>query len=230
MPNLKHFGIEEGMAFKIVRRGASPEGGGVVVFTCPIVKTLTPIQLLDDGKIKRVRGIAYSIKASPAFANRTIEAAREILTPLSPDTYIYADISSEKAPKDGSRKISPGYGLTLVAETTTGCFLSFEKMAQPQELAEDLATETTNLFLLELIRRGAVDSTNQSLMLLLMALGPEEISRIRLGKLTEYTIEFLRNIQTFFNVTFKIEPDVESKTVVLTCLGSGYANVARKTF
>jgi RNA 3'-terminal phosphate cyclase-like protein len=174
--------------------------------------------------------VAYSVKASSSFSNRVIEASRDVLNPIASDIYIYADISHEKAAKDPSKQSSPGYGLTLVAETTTGCFLSYECMAQPQEIAEDLGTETTNLFLLELIRRGCVDSSNQSLMLLLMATGPEDVSQIRLGKLTDYTIEFLRHIKLFFGVTFKIEPDPETKTVLLTCLGAGFKNLSRKTF
>jgi RNA 3'-terminal phosphate cyclase-like protein len=231
IPNLKHFGVDEGVQFKVVKRGAAPNGGGVVVFTCPIVKVLSPIQLVDDGKIKRVRGVAYSVKASSSFSNRVIEAAREVLNPIASDVYIYADISHEKQAKDtNSKQISPGYGLTLVAETTTGCFLSYEHMAQTAEIAEDVGTETTNLFLLETIRRGCVDSSNQSLMLLLMAAGPEDVSKIRLGKLTDYTIEFLRHIQQFFGVTFKIEPEPETKTVLLTCLGAGFKNLSRKTF
>jgi len=228
--NLKHFGVDEGVQFKVVKRGAAPNGGGVAVFTCPIVKALSPIQLVDDGKIKKVRGVAYSVKASSSFSNRVIEASREMLNPIAPDVYIYADISHEKLAKDNSKQISPGYGLTLVAETTTGCFLSYEHMAQPEEIAEDVGTETTNLFLLETIRRGCVDSSNQSLMLLLMAAGPEDVSKIRLGKLTNYTIEFLRHIKQFFGVTFKIEPEPETKTVLLTCLGAGFKNLSRKTF
>ena len=230
IPNLRHFGVDEGVQFKIVKRGAAPNGGGVAIFTCPIVKALSPIQLVDDGKIKRVRGVAYSVKASSTFSNRVIESSREVLNPLAPDVYIYADISQDKSKNDGQSLVSPGYGLTLIAETTTGCFLSYEHMAQTAEIAEDVGTETTNLFLLETIRRGCVDSSNQSLMLLLMASGPEDVSRIRLGKLTNYTIEFLRHIKIFFGVTFNIEPEPETKTVLLTCLGAGFKNLSRKTF
>lgn len=233
IPNLRHFGVDEGVQFKVLKRGAAPNGGGKVIFTCPIVKALSPIQLVDDGKIKRVRGVAYSVKASSTFSNRVIESAREVLNPLAADIYIYADISHEKSTaKDANGKslVSPGYGLTLVAETTTGCYLSYEHMAQTGELAEDVGSATTNLFLLETIRRGCVDSSNQSLMLLLMATGPEDVSKIRLGKLTNYTIEFLRHIKIFFGITFKIEPEPETKTVLLTCLGAGFKNLSRKTF
>ena len=49
LPNMRHFGLTEGLSMKIVRRGVPPQGGGLVVFECPIIKTMSPIQLLDDG-------------------------------------------------------------------------------------------------------------------------------------------------------------------------------------
>jgi RNA 3'-terminal phosphate cyclase-like protein len=40
---------------------------------------------------------------------------------------------------------------------------------------------------MEILRRGVVDSVSQSVAILFMALGPEDVSKIRVGKLTEYT-------------------------------------------
>lgn len=45
--------------FQIVRRGMPPKGGGEVIFSCPVKKALMPIQYVDPGKIKRIRGVAY---------------------------------------------------------------------------------------------------------------------------------------------------------------------------
>lgn len=43
-----------------------PKGGGEVMFICPIKKALKPIQFVDPGKIKRIRGVAYpSLKLTP---------------------------------------------------------------------------------------------------------------------------------------------------------------------
>lgn len=36
-----------------------PKGGGEVIFACPVKKVLKPIQYIDPGKIKRIRGMAY---------------------------------------------------------------------------------------------------------------------------------------------------------------------------
>lgn len=44
---------------QVVKRGMAPGGGGEVVFTCPVRKTVRPVQLTDPGKIKRIRGVAY---------------------------------------------------------------------------------------------------------------------------------------------------------------------------
>ena len=44
---------------QVVKRGMAPGGGGEVVFTCPVRRTIRPVQLTDPGKIKRIRGVAY---------------------------------------------------------------------------------------------------------------------------------------------------------------------------
>lgn len=65
VPMLRHFGISEGAALQINKRGAPPLGGGEVVLTLPIVRELGPVQLVESTKVKRVRGVAYGAKVSP---------------------------------------------------------------------------------------------------------------------------------------------------------------------
>lgn len=73
-----------------------------------------------------------------------------------------------------------------------------------------------------------------------MALGPENVSKLRIGKLSNYTygkciwqtclllrINFLRHLKEFFGVTFQITPDPETKTVLLVCIGSAFKNMGR---
>ncbi len=59
---LKRFGIEDGLDLRVKRRGAAPNGGGEVVFACPAVRQLTPVQLVDEGKFRRIRGLAFTTK------------------------------------------------------------------------------------------------------------------------------------------------------------------------
>ncbi|KAJ7335493.1 hypothetical protein JRQ81_013434 [Phrynocephalus forsythii] len=128
LPLLKRFGIDgEELELKITKRGMPPKGGGEVIFSCPVKKALKPIQYTDPGKIKRIRGMAYSVRVSPQIANRIVDAARSILNKFLPDIYIYTDHM-----KGASSGNSPGFGLSLVAETINGTFLGAELASNPQ--------------------------------------------------------------------------------------------------
>lgn len=223
LPLMKHFGIDEGLELKIRKRGAPPNGGGEVVFTCPIVRQLQSIQLVEEGFIKRIRGVAYSTRVSPQTSNRIVDASRGIFNKLLPDVYIYSD--HYKGAESGQ---SPGFALSLVAETTTGIVLGAEAAADGGALPEDVATTASHLLCEEIDKGGCVDTTNQALVLLYMTLSPEDVSKVRFGKLTPYTIQALRHLRDFFDITFKIKPDPETKTVFLSCLGTGFKNLAKK--
>lgn len=49
---------------QVVKRGMAPGGGGEVFFSCPVRRTIKPVQLTDPGKIKRIRGVAYPFSSS----------------------------------------------------------------------------------------------------------------------------------------------------------------------
>ncbi|KAI4889833.1 hypothetical protein NFI96_024759, partial [Prochilodus magdalenae] len=383
VPLMKKFGINgEGLEIKVVKRGIAPGGGGEVHFTCPVCRTLKPVLLTEPGKIKRIRGMAYSVRVSPQMANRIVDSARSILNKFIPDIYIYTDhmkgASSGKSPgfglmlvaetvngtflsaelastpqgkgdpcsSDGNSRQelpkllleqnlfrlkitwSPGFGLMLVAETVNGTFLSAELASTPQGkgdpvLPEELGKNCAKLLLEEIYRvspalllllrlpvvltltgrpmegiaahrlsivgtvgsvssadntatrqvattargrlgfesraecytnkspwarlltllwptcntinlGGCVDSVNQSLALLYMTLGQQDVSKTLLGPLSPYTIEFLRHIRDFFQIMFKIETQKADEDeqkggekVLLTCIGAGYINISK---
>eukprot|EP01116_Phalansterium_solitarium_P009972 TRINITY_DN24310_c0_g1_i1.p1 TRINITY_DN24310_c0_g1~~TRINITY_DN24310_c0_g1_i1.p1 ORF type:complete len:360 (+),score=113.93 TRINITY_DN24310_c0_g1_i1:101-1180(+) len=224
LPLLKSFGLE-GVELKILKRGAPPQGGGQVKFTCPIVRELRNVNLMDDGQIRRFRGIAYSTRVSPQIANRIVDAAKGVLTKFNHDVYIYTD--HYKGSESG---LSPGFALTIVAESTTGSILSAESTAAPGELPEEIGETAANMLLAEVLNRGFVDTTHQGLALLLMVVGPDAISKIRLGKLSPQSIQLLRLIKDFFGVTFKLQTDAETMTVACTCRGIGYKNLAKRIY
>ncbi|KAJ7421758.1 RNA 3'-terminal phosphate cyclase-like protein [Willisornis vidua] len=262
LPLLKKFGIDgESLEIKINRRGMPPKGGGEILFACPVRKVLQPIQFTDPGKIKRIRGTAYlvtrdsvnltdsenckivdeskaqkcrySVRVSPQMANRMVESARGILNKFLPDIYIYTDHM-----KGASSGKSPGFGMCLTAETINGTVLSAELASNPQGqgaavLPEELGQNCAKLLLEEIYRGGCVDSTNQSLALLLMTLGQRDVSKVLLGPLSPYTIEFLRHLRSFFQIMFKIEtktPEEEhmgGEKVLMTCVGIGFSNLSK---
>ncbi|CAH1446362.1 unnamed protein product [Lactuca virosa] len=139
---------------------------------------------------------------------------------------------------------SPGYGISLVAETTSGCFISVDttnsyargdnddnemdvdekkELMPPEEVGEQIAS----LLLGEIEQGGVIDSSHQGLLFLLCALCPQDVSKIRVGKLVPYGIETLRNIRDFLGVKFVIKPDPTTGTVMLKCIGCGLTNFIR---
>ncbi|KAM9306966.1 RNA 3'-terminal phosphate cyclase-like protein [Pholidichthys leucotaenia] len=235
LPLMKKFGIDgEGLELKVVKRGMAPGGGGEVVFTCPVRRTIRPIQLTDPGKIKRIRGVACSVRVSPQMGNRMVDSARGVLNRFIPDVYIHTDHM-----KGASSGRSPGFGLTLVAETLNGCFLGAEMSSTPQGqgdpvLPEDLGRRCAQLLLEEIYRGGCVDSTNQSLALLLMTLGQQDVSKVLVGPLSPYTVEFLRHVRDSFHILFKMErrePSQDERKgghkTLMTCVGVGFSNISK---
>jgi RNA 3'-terminal phosphate cyclase-like protein len=123
---MQKFGLDEaGLELKVLKRGAPPRGGGEVLFRCPSTRELKPIDITDEGFVKRIRGVAYATRVSPSMSNRIVDSSRSLLNKFIPDVYIYTD--HYRGPDSGN---CPGYGLSLVAETTTGCSLSAEVMAE----------------------------------------------------------------------------------------------------
>lgn len=225
LPLYKKFGLEAEAMLKVKKRGLSPLGGGEVWFKLDgVAKALQPCTLVDQGKIKRVRGVAYTAKCGPMLGNRVISGVRGVMNDFIPDVYVYSDHCKGK-----DAGLSSGYGVTLVAESTSGVVLSTELTAQQGVLPEEVGKLAARRLLEEVSRGGHVDIFHQSLVLLFMALCPEDVSRCRLGPLSPHTIRCLREFRQFFGVTFKVKPDPETNTILFSCLGSGYGNFSRKT-
>ena len=152
-----------------------------------------------------MRGIASAVRVSPQMANRMIDAARGVLNRYVPDLYLFSDVY--KGEESGK---SPGYTLSLVATSTTGAIHCAEALSQPGGAAtstpEDVAQLAARALLAEIATRGCIDRSHQAMVLLLMALGPEDVSKVRLGALTSNAVQMLRDIDVVLGVRFKIRP------------------------
>lgn len=229
LPLLKSLGIEEEFELKTIKRGAVPKGGGEVFFRVPTLKRLPTIDRVDEGMVKRIRGIAFSTKTSPQVSNRMVDGARGVFNDFLADVYIFTDhMAGEKA------GLSPGYGLSIVAETTTGCYISAERCIDPDRDAgearepEALGEWAARALVEEIQRGGVVDGLHQSLVLTLCAVGPEELHRVRTGPLVPGAVRQLRLIKKMVGVRFSIAPEKDSATVVLSCVGAALRNTARR--
>ena len=154
-------------------------------FHCPIVRELRPIELVEFGRVKRVRGTAVSCRVPPSSAARVAHSAKGVMHRLLPDVWIHTDVHSNNG---GGRKRgraggddgrvdvdgygggdggggggggcgpSPGLGAILTATTTGGVCLSAEcSMDHHRRRHDDRSIDRRRMELPEeLGRRSAV--------------------------------------------------------------------------
>ncbi|KAF5948007.1 hypothetical protein HYC85_013964 [Camellia sinensis] len=216
LPILKHFGCS----------GALPHGGGDVFLSVPTVRTVTWI---DEGMVKRLGELLFQ---------------QECLLSLRIPLYMQLEEFLIACFRMSTYLLIIKLELKLeIAETTIGCFISADtavsyargdeegeiedeekkELMPPVDVGEQIAS-----ILLGKIERGVVDSTHQGLLFILCALCPQDVSKVRVGKLSPYGIETPRNIRDFLGVKFVIKPDPSTGTVILKCVGCGLTNLSRK--
>jgi len=83
--------IGDKFEFEIKKRGVFPLGNGLVTFRCPIITFLNPFDWIDEGKIKRIRGTAFTSRIPNAFSTRMIDASRGVFNNFLPDVWIAVD-------------------------------------------------------------------------------------------------------------------------------------------
>lgn len=224
---LKKFGIDR-EELRITTRGAAPGGGGDVQLHMPHqVLQPTTLHVTSSPSIDRIRGIAYSTRVSPASVNRIVEAARDVLRPTNCDTHIYTDVAQGK--ESGA---SPGFGVTLVAETKDGWAYGVECVARPGEQPEDMGAQAAAKLLEEIELGGAVArGPALQLAIVLMVLGKEDIGRIILGKkaIDAKFIRLLRTLKQFFGVEAILkDEDPDSEVIMCLIKGVGFINSNKK--
>jgi RNA 3'-terminal phosphate cyclase-like protein len=244
LPLLNPFGIERNLELRILRRsniGRGGKGGAgevQLVFGHQVRQPKT-IHLLDAGRVKRIRGVAYSTGVTGANNARLIEAARGVLNDLMPDTYIFSDVSSapfvpgpDKSNPSAKKKTGLGFGLSLVAESNTNMLYSADIASPPTggEAPEDIGKKCAYQ-LLEAVEQGGCASTvTAPFMLTLMAMGSEDVGRITLGKDvvgSEQVIQLARDLRTIGMSSWGMREDDDGE-VVVSVVGRGVGNVGRK--
>ncbi|KAJ9648318.1 hypothetical protein H2199_001172 [Coniosporium tulheliwenetii] len=227
LPLYRNFGIENNIELRILRRsnpGPGNRGGGgeVQLLFGHQVRLPKTVHLLNAGRIKSIKGVAYATGVSAANNARMIEAARGVLNPFVANTYIFSDVSSAPLVPDTSktaqlgarRKIGVGFGISLVAESSTGALWSAD-VASPAEGA------------------GYVSAVAAPTVLTLMAMGSEDVGRVKMGRDvlgTEEVISLARDLRAFGASGWGLRDadEDEQGDVVVSVVGRGVGNVGRK--
>ncbi|PGH09590.1 18S rRNA biogenesis protein RCL1 [Helicocarpus griseus UAMH5409] len=248
LPLFAQFGIFNNIELRVLRRsnpGPHGRGGGgeVQLVFGHQVRLPKTIHLLNPGKIKKIRGVAYAIGVSGSHNARMIEVARGVLNPLCPDTYVFSDVSSAplipsptRDNPSNKKKIGIGFGLSLVAESSTGCLFSADVASLPTggEAPEDMGKRCAHQLLEAVSVGGCVSKAAAPIMITLMAMGSEDVGRLQVGRkiiADEYMIQFARDLSKFGTPGWGIrEAPGENDTgdLVISVVGRGIGNVGRK--
>lgn len=245
LPLYKRFGMENNIELRILKRscpGPTGTGGGgeVQLVFGHQVRLPKTLHLMHAGRIKQVRGVAYSTGVAGANNARMIEAARGVLNQLVPDTYIFSDVSSAPlipAPNRNNagakEKIGIGFGLSLVAETSSNVLYSADLTCPPTggEAPEDIGKFCAYQLLESIEKGGCCAQLAAPTMTILMSMGSEDVGRLTLSKAvlgSEDLIYLARDLQTFGMSSWGLRDSDDEESVVLSIVGKGVGNVGRK--
>jgi len=246
LPLYAHFGIQNNIELRILRRsnpgpGGKGGAGEVQLVFGHQVRLPKTLHLLSPGRIKSIRGVAYSTGVSASNNARMIETARGVLNPFVPDTRIFSETGSAPflpAPERNNPgkkvKVGVGFGLSLVAESTTRCLYSADVAAPPEGgvTPEDIGKRCAWQLLEVIEKGGCVSSAAAPTVLMLMAMGSEDVGRVRLGRDvvgSEESLQLARDLRSFGHSGWGLrDADEESGDIVVSVVGRGVGNVGRK--
>ncbi|KAJ4287277.1 hypothetical protein N0V90_012675 [Kalmusia sp. IMI 367209] len=248
LPLYKSFGIERNIELRVLKRSCAPAvgksaGGEVQLVFGHQVRLPKTLHLMNKGRVKKIRGVAYAVGVSGSNNARMIETARGILNKFVPDTYIFSDVSKAPFVSAASRndpnaraKGAVGFGLSLVAESSTNCLYSADVASPPQGgiTPEDLGKQCAYQLLEKISHGGCVEVTAVETVLLLMAMGSEDVGRVCLGQDvlgTEEVVQLGRDVKSFTGAAWgfrsKGTEDAQDE-IVVSVVGRGVGNVGRK--
>jgi RNA 3'-terminal phosphate cyclase-like protein len=170
-----------------------------------------------------------------------IEAARGVLNPMAGDIYIYSEVStahflrSADTSNIGIAKIGLGFGLSLVAESSTGVLCSTDVACPPSggQTPEDIGHQCAFQLLDTLSCGGTVSLAAAPTVLTLMAMGLEDVGRLRMGReilATEEIIGLGRDLRAFGASGWRIRDDATGMggEVIVSVVGRGIVSIGRR--
>ncbi|KAL2018877.1 hypothetical protein VTK56DRAFT_302 [Thermocarpiscus australiensis] len=234
--------------------GPGGRGGGGVVelrFESQVRLPKTLHLHRPAGRVRRVRGVAYCTGVSASHNSRMIAAARGVLNRLVSDVHVAAQYDPAPlvavAEKGGGatqqqqnkkKKIGIGFGLSLVAESSAeGVIYAADVVAPPEGgvVPEDIGTRCAYQLLEVISQGGCVMAASAPTVLTLMAMGSEDVGRLRLGREVagrEEIIGLARDLKAFGASSWGIrdadDDDGGTGDLIISVKGTGVGNVGRK--
>lgn len=209
---------------ELVRRGFYPKGGGIVKAGARPVRKLSPIVLTEFGDVRRVYGLSYSSRLPSHIVERMAKGANKTLTDAGLKG---VDIKLECLQSQDERcALSPGCGIVLVAELSTGAILGSDSLGEIGKPAERVGQEAAEILLQQLKARVPVDKHLGDQLIIYMTLASGR-SEIKVEEMTPHTLSCIHVAKVIAGADFEIVGEGNRLTSII-CKGVGLENAPQR--
>lgn len=199
LPLLRRLGYR--IDVEVVRRGHYPRGGGIVRVIVEPTHGLEPIDIVERGDIKIIRGRSHCVKLPRHVAERQAKAARDYLLSKGVDKPIEIDLEYYEPDKD--YHLGPGSGIVLYLETENS-ILGSDALGAKGKPAEEVGKEAAEKLYNEMLTGAAIDRHAGDMLVPLMILA-KGVSRITVSELTLHTITAIEVIKILVGVEIHVK-------------------------
>lgn len=202
---------------ELIRRGFYPSGGGIVkASSTPIEGALKPIRILEFGYVKRISGIVYSSRLPSNIVDRMASTVERLLSRKGYDVVLEREVLQPPNPRCA---ISPGCGILLYADLSSGFRIASDRLGVKGKPAEEVAEEAVRDLESQIKVAYPVDKHLADQLIIWMALADGE-SSIATCELTLHTLTCMELAKQLLGVEFEVDGG-EGKPSKITCRGLG---------
>ncbi|MEM2659617.1 MAG: RNA 3'-terminal phosphate cyclase [Zestosphaera sp.] len=189
----------------LLRRGHYPRGGGLVkVRNLNTPKGFTPLNMLERGEVRVVRGISHSVKLPGDVALRQAESAKKLL--VSRGVAAPIDIKLETYKEGEDPHLGPGSGIVLWAETRNS-ILGSDSLGAKGKRAEVVGTEAAEKLIQDLNYGVALDRHMSDNILIYLALS-EKPSTITGAEYSMHAHTALWVLRQFLKIEYEVSGEL----------------------
>jgi RNA 3'-terminal phosphate cyclase (ATP) len=175
-PLLARMGIAA--TIRIVRPGYVPRGGGIIEVEVKPVASIKPIELLEQGKVLSIEGVALSSHLKERqVSERMAQKCSELLRAQGYPVRI--DITNDDT------ALQAGAALAIYATTSSGVIIGADMAGRPGRSSEEIGKYVARSLLEDLASGATVDRYLADQLILYAALA-DGVSQYRIPKLTEH--------------------------------------------
>lgn len=218
LPLIQKMGAD--IEINIVRPGYVPKGNGVLeIRILPLKKKLSPIMMIDQGKILEIKGYCLSSHLEKRkVSERMADECRKHLEASGFKTDIRILNDNKDTPVYEKTAVQSGAALAIRAQTDTGCMIGADMAGALRRSAEFIGN-TVARNLMEDIETGACSDRFLSDQLIPFAALAQGISKIRIPEMTDHIDARLWLAETILGAKTQINRNL------VQIEGIGYQNV-----